>query len=97
MPSTMPISAHNLSKIVKRGKKRVGRGAGSGKGSHTVGKGQKGQKSREKVSINFFGTKMKKSLLKRLPFQRGKGRLKPKAKAFYAGKSSKMKKVESSS
>ena len=95
MPNTTLISAHNLLRVTKRRKKRVGRGTGSGKGSHTVGKGQKGQKSREKVSINFFGTKMKKSLLKRIPFQRGKGRLKAKPKAFYAGKSSKMK-VESS-
>ena len=91
MSSSTPVSAHTLNRVVKNSKKRIGRGGGSGKGSHTVGKGQKGQKSREKVSINFFGTKMKKSLLKRLPFQRGKGRLKPKAKAFYTGKSSKIK------
>lgn len=78
MPELM--SPSNLVKIIKRSKKRIGRGMGSGKGSHTVGKGQKGQKSREQVSISFFGTKMKKSLLKRLPFQRGKGRLKPKQK-----------------
>lgn len=37
---------NNLKKIVSKRKKRVGRGAGSGKGMHTSGRGQKGQKSR---------------------------------------------------
>lgn len=67
----------NLVKITKRTKKRVGRGIGSGKGGHTAGRGQKGQKSREKIAFFFEGTKIKKSLLKRLPLLRGKGRLKP--------------------
>jgi len=40
------IGLSNLPQIVQRGKKRVGRGYGSGKGGHTVGRGQKGQKSR---------------------------------------------------
>lgn len=72
------ILPHILPKVVMRGDKRVGRGLGSGRGGHTVGRGQKGQKSREKVSISFFGTKVKKSLLKKLPMQRGKGKLKPR-------------------
>lgn len=66
-----------LAKIVARRKKRLGRGAGSGKGFHTVGRGQKGQKSRTKVHILFEGFKMKKSLLRRLPMQRGMGKFKP--------------------
>jgi len=37
---------NNLKKVVSKRKKRVGRGAGSGKGMHTVGKGQKGQTAR---------------------------------------------------
>lgn len=65
-----------LPKVVKGRKKRVGRGYGSGKGGHTVGRGQKGQKARSRVNILFEGTKVKKSLLKRLPLQRGKGKLK---------------------
>lgn len=64
----------DLIRIVKRSKKRLGRGYGSGKGGHTVGRGQKGQKSRGKVGILFEGVKVKKSLLKKLPFQRGKGK-----------------------
>lgn len=36
----------NLLPTTKRKRKRLGRGYGSGKGGHTVGRGQKGQKSR---------------------------------------------------
>ena len=54
----------------------MGRGYGSGKGGHTVGRGQKGQKSRGKVHILFEGVKVKKSLLRRLPVRRGKEKLK---------------------
>lgn len=64
----------NLPKVVENRRKRVGRGYGSGKGGHTVGRGQKGQKSRTKIGVLFEGVKVKKSLLKRLPFQRGKGK-----------------------
>ena len=63
-----------LPKVTIRPKKRLGRGMGSGKGSHTSGRGQKGQKSRGKVNVLFEGMKMKKSLLKRLPLMRGKGK-----------------------
>lgn len=63
-----------LPKIVSPRRKRVGRGRGSGKGSHTVGRGQKGQKARGKVGVIFEGMKMKKSFLKRLPKARGKGK-----------------------
>jgi len=69
-----------LPKIVSRGKKRLGRGYGSGKGGHTVGRGQKGQKSRGSIGILFEGVKMKKSLIKRLPLRRGKGKFKAKSK-----------------
>jgi large subunit ribosomal protein L15 len=69
-----------LPKIVKKSKKRVGRGYGSGKGGHTAGRGMKGQKSRYKRHILFEGLKMKKSFIKRLPLKRGKGKFKPKPK-----------------
>lgn len=65
--------------ITKRGK-RLGRGYGSGKGGHTVGKGQKGQKTRKRLGILFEGVKVKKSLIKRLPFLRGKSRFDGKNK-----------------
>ena len=70
----MPIK---LPKILENKKKRVGRGYGSGKGGHTTGRGQKGQKTRGKIGIIFEGVKVKKSLIKKLPFKRGKGRFGP--------------------
>ncbi len=69
-----------LKKLVLRGKKRLGRGMGSGKGSHTSSRGQKGQKSRGGINVLFEGMKTKKSLLKRLPLMRGKGKFKAHAK-----------------
>lgn len=64
-------------KTKKRGR-RVGRGYGSGKGGHTSGRGMKGQKARSKIPVLFEGMKMKKSLIKRLPFRRGKSKNKSK-------------------
>lgn len=75
------MKINQLPSIVKKGKKRLGRGIGSGQGGHTVGRGQKGQRARGKIHPLFEGTKIKKSLLKRLPFQRGKGKLKPRSQA----------------
>src|SRR5258706_14656123 len=69
-----------LPKVVETRKKRVGRGVGSGEGSHTVGRGQKGQKSMGDIHILFEGLKMKKSFLKRLPLMRGKGKFHAKSK-----------------
>lgn len=66
----------NLQKSTRRPAKRVGRGMGSGKGSHTTGRGQKGQKARGSVRVGFEGTKNKKSLIKRVPMLRGKARQK---------------------
>lgn len=60
--------------------KRLGRGYGSGKGGHTSGRGQKGQKTRSKIHILFEGLKVKKSTLKKFPFLRGKGKLKAYSK-----------------
>lgn len=71
-----------LPKTVAKHKKAQGRGMGSGKGSHTSGRGQKGQKSRGSVHILFEGMKMKKSLLKRLPKMRGKGKFHVNVKAI---------------
>jgi large subunit ribosomal protein L15 len=69
----------NLPKTTIKSKKRLGRGYGSGKGGHTVGRGQKGQKSRgsRKVGLLFTGTKNKKSLIQRMPVLKGKNKMKP--------------------
>lgn len=69
-----------LIKTTTKKKKRVGRGYGSGKGGHTAGRGQKGQKTRNKMGILFEGIKVKKSLIKRIPLQRGKGKFKARNK-----------------
>lgn len=71
---------NKLPKIIRVKPKRLGQGYGSGKGGHTSGRGQKGQKSRSKIGILFEGYKMKKSFFKRLPFMRGKGKFKAKVK-----------------
>lgn len=73
----MPLS--KLAKTTARPKKRVGRGYGSGKGGHTSGRGQKGQKSRGKLPAYFEGSKMRKSLIRRLPMLRGKLRFKSRS------------------
>jgi len=72
--------SEKLIRTVKKRGKRVGRGYGSGRGGHTTGRGQKGQKSRSNLGILFEGVKVKKSLIKRLPLRRGKGKFKAKKK-----------------
>lgn len=71
------METFRLPKIVRRPAKRIGRGIGSGKGGHTSTRGTKGQKARETVKLDFEGTKFKKSLIKRLPKLRGRGKFKP--------------------
>lgn len=60
-----------LKKLVTNKLKRVGRGIGSGKGGHTVGKGQKGQGSRgaHKIKITDEGGNV--PLFRKLPVQKG--------------------------
>jgi len=58
-----------LHTIVKRPKKRVGRGHGSGK-VKTAGRGTKGQNARGHMPIGFEGGQS--PLIKRLPLLRGK-------------------------
>jgi len=69
-----------MKKVKLGSKKRVGRGYGSGRGGHTSGRGTKGQKARASVGVLFEGVKIRKSLLHRLPFVRGKDRFRPKPK-----------------
>jgi large subunit ribosomal protein L15 len=74
------MNQSNLPRVVIKKAKRVGRGIGSGRGGHTSGRGQKGQKSRGSLGILFEGYKVRKSLLKRLPLSRGKGKFHSKGK-----------------
>ena len=62
------MELHNLEKLkIEKKAKRLGRGRGSGKGGHTVGKGTKGQKARRgtKPSLGFEGGQS--PLYKKLP------------------------------
>ena len=63
-----------LIKLTSKKMKIVGRGRGTGKGGHTTGRGNKGQLARERIHILFEGAKFKKSLIKRLPFIRGRSK-----------------------
>ena len=63
-----------LPKVTSRPAKRLGRGGGSGKGFHTVGRGQKGQKTRGTIPVWFEGGQL--PLIRRTPFIRGKRRFK---------------------
>jgi len=66
------MNLSNLPKSVKTGKKRLGRGYGSGVGGHTVGRGQKGQKTRGTMPLWFEGGQL--PIIRRTPFIKGKHR-----------------------
>ncbi|MEK7543476.1 MAG: 50S ribosomal protein L15 [Patescibacteria group bacterium] len=69
----------HLPTLIRRPKKRIGRGHGSGK-NKTSGRGTKGQKARGSMPRGFEGGQS--PITKRLPYLRGKGRnqsQKPKA------------------
>lgn len=63
----------NLPKLTKKRNRRLGQGHGSGRGK-TAGRGTKGQKARGDISLSFEGGAL--SLIKRLPFRRGKNKQK---------------------
>lgn len=62
---------NELLKTTTKKKRIIGRGHGSGRGK-TAGRGTKGQKARGKIKQTFEGGAL--SLIKRLPFRRGRGR-----------------------
>jgi large subunit ribosomal protein L15 len=65
------MKLHELVGIAQKKAKRVGRGWGSGKGKY-AGRGNKGQKSREKIKWLFEGGQAK--INQHLPMLRGKGK-----------------------
>lgn len=71
----MNTSLSNLPKLVKRPKKRLGRGAGTGKGAKSGRGTTRHQKARENIPLGFEGGQGK--MVKRFPLLRGKGRNKP--------------------
>lgn len=71
------MKLESLPRIKKSKSKRLGQGHGSGK-VKTSGRGTKGQKARGKISLSFEGGAL--PLIKRMPFVRGKGKNKGRAK-----------------
>jgi len=65
-----------LPNLVKKRKKRVGRGLGSGKGAKSGRGTTRHQKAREAIPIYFEGGQGR--VIKKFPLLRGKGRNKPK-------------------
>lgn len=65
------MNLSSLTKVTTRKKRRLGQGHGSGR-VKTAGRGTKGQKARGKIPLAFEGGAI--SLIKRLPFRRGKGK-----------------------
>lgn len=65
------MNLSNLKKTTEVRHKRLGQGHGSGRGK-TSGRGTKGQNARSHRSLSFEGGAL--SLIKRLPFRRGKGK-----------------------
>ena len=61
----------SLTKITKVRQKRLGQGHGSGRGK-TAGRGTKGQNAKGSRPLSFEGGAL--TLIKRLPFIRGKGK-----------------------
>ncbi len=71
-----------LATITEKKKKRLGRGPGSGKGMHTVGRGTKGMGARKSGSVPTWYEGGQLPMIKRMPMLRGKARfnvLKPTA------------------
>ncbi len=65
------MKLNTLPKSTVKSKKRIGLGHGSGRGK-TAGRGTKGQKARGKIPLRFEGGAL--SIIKRLPFLRGRSR-----------------------
>lgn len=66
------MNIHEMPSLVKRTKKRIGRGTSSGRGK-TSGRGHKGDKARGKSPWYKVGGSRRSRLLKHLPQRRGIG------------------------
>lgn len=63
----MDLSNLKAPKPNQKNKKRIGRGQGSGYGSHTVGRGHNGQKSRSGFKVRFWFEGGQMPLQRRIP------------------------------
>lgn len=65
------MKLHTLTKITDKKMKIIGRGYGSGKGGHTVGRGSKGQKARSNSRLKPFFEGGQNPLSMRVPQKKG--------------------------
>ncbi len=65
---------NKLTKITEKKAKRLGRGPGSGKGEHTVGRGNKGMRARKSGQAQAWFEGGQLPMVKRMPMLRGKAR-----------------------
>ena len=65
------MKLHALTKITEKSAKRLGQGHGSGR-VKTAGRGTKGQKAKGNIPLSFEGGAL--TIIKRLPFMKGKGK-----------------------
>ncbi|MDX1585226.1 MAG: 50S ribosomal protein L15 [Balneolaceae bacterium] len=63
----MDLSNLKAPKPNQKSRKRIGRGQGSGHGSHTVGRGHNGQKSRSGFKVRFWFEGGQMPLQRRIP------------------------------
>lgn len=63
----MDLSNLKAPKPNQKNRKRIGRGQGSGHGSHTVGRGHNGQKSRSGFKVRFWFEGGQMPLQRRIP------------------------------
>ena len=63
----MDLSNLKAPKPNKKNRKRIGRGQGSGHGSHTVGRGHNGQRSRSGFKVRFWFEGGQMPLQRRIP------------------------------
>ncbi len=71
----------SLPRLVKKRKKRVGRGLGSGRGAKSGRGTTRHQKARESIPLGFEGGQGR--IVKRFPLLRGKGKNKPQKKRVF--------------
>ncbi|HLC94297.1 MAG TPA: hypothetical protein VJH96_01915 [Patescibacteria group bacterium] len=72
------ITLSTLPKIIEKGKKRVGRGLGSGRGAKSGRGTTRHQRARESIPLFFEGGQNR--LVKKFPLVRGKGKNKSVSK-----------------
>jgi len=90
----MKLKLDQLPKTTAKHQKRLGRGYGSGVGGHTVGRGEKGQRSRTGRGIPLWFEGGQLPVVKKLPYLRGKSRFQTLEREVQLVTLTKLSKVE---